>query len=91
MASLEMCQLSALGPPQGRYAQLLFCRLSMRDGVREIPRAARAWEADWLAVAGDEGPCVAVVDGSHVLLPGPRLPELYRDLENALDKCIQAR
>ena len=55
------------------------------------PEAVKAWEADWLAVAGDEGPCVAVVDGSHVLLPGPRLPKLYRDLENALVNCIQAR
>lgn len=52
------------------------------------PEAAEGWAADWATVAGDDGPCVAIVDGSHVLLPGPRLPELYRDLEAALSGCL---
>ena len=49
--------------------------------------AAGSWRRDWLEVSGEEGPCVVIVDGSHVLLPGPRLPELYRDLEEALLSC----
>ena len=54
------------------------------------PEAAATWAADWATVAGEEGPCVVIVDGSHVLLPGPRLPELYRDLEAALIECLGA-
>jgi hypothetical protein len=46
-----------------------------------------AWARDWHEVAGKSGPCVAIVAGSHVLLPGPRVVELYRDLEAALLSC----
>ncbi|MFQ5525770.1 MAG: ABC transporter substrate-binding protein [Thermoanaerobaculia bacterium] len=54
------------------------------------PEAVEAWRRDWRTVTGDRTPCVAIVDGSHVLLPGPRLPQLYRDLEAALRTCIDA-
>ena len=51
------------------------------------PEDEAAWTRDWRHVAGDNAPCVKVVDGSHVLLPGPRVAELYRDLEAALVSC----
>ncbi len=31
--------------------------------------------------------CVRTIAGSHVLLPGPRLPRLYAELRRALDGC----
>ncbi len=51
------------------------------------PEDVAAWVQDWREVAGDNAPCVKVVDGSHVLLPGPRVTQLYRDLETALLAC----
>jgi iron complex transport system substrate-binding protein len=33
-------------------------------------------------------PCVQVVEGSHVLIPGPRLPRVYAQLRVALEACI---
>jgi ABC-type Fe3+-hydroxamate transport system substrate-binding protein len=47
---------------------------------------------DWERVAGDlgmEDVCVWVVAGDHVLIPGPRLPRLYRELEDALVACAR--
>ena len=35
--------------------------------------------------------CVQVVAGDHVLIPGPRLPRLYRELEEALLECADKR
>ncbi|MCP4200906.1 MAG: ABC transporter substrate-binding protein [bacterium] len=55
------------------------------------PEDEDAWTGDWLEVAGDSAPCVKIVDGNHVLLPGPRVAELYRDLEAALVSCDPGR
>ena len=35
--------------------------------------------------------CVQVVAGDHVLIPGPRLPRLYRELGRALQDCVAKR
>lgn len=46
---------------------------------------------DWSALdALDEapGPCVQIVDGEHVLVPGPRLPRIYDQLRAALQACV---
>ena len=51
------------------------------------PVEAAAWLRDWRTAAGEAAPCVQVVDGSHVLLPGPRVVEVYGDLEAALIAC----
>ncbi len=82
-------------------AQELYPRLGFEEAVVRAPEvvlelqpdpvdgeAAEGWRTDWRVVAGEDGPCVAIVDGSHVLLPGPRLPVLYRDLEAALEECL---
>lgn len=34
--------------------------------------------------------CVRVIAGDHVLIPGPRLPRLYREIVSALDSCSEA-
>jgi len=33
--------------------------------------------------------CVRVIAGDHVLIPGPRVPRLYRELRSALDSCSE--
>ncbi len=44
---------------------------------------------DWREAPGLKLPeaCVAVIDGHEVLVPGPRLPEVYRRLRAALEAC----
>ncbi|MCZ6726127.1 MAG: helical backbone metal receptor [Acidobacteria bacterium] len=47
--------------------------------------------ADWRELAeraGGEGPCVQLVQGAHMLVPGPRLPRVYAQLRRALEACI---
>ena len=85
---------AAAGSPQ------LYPRLGFEEVVTRAPEIVlelqpepvatedeAAWRGDWQAVAGDRSPCVQIVDGSHVLLPGPRVTLLYRDLETALLSC----
>jgi len=47
---------------------------------------ARDWER-LAAEASIEEACVWVVAGDHVLIPGPRVPRLYRQLDDALLAC----
>jgi iron complex transport system substrate-binding protein len=58
----------------------------------EVPDTRRAaLLADWSALdALDEaaGPCVQLVGGEHVLVPGPRLPRVYEQLRAALQACV---
>ena len=87
---------NAVADLEQRYPRLAFEEAVVRhpDVVIElqpetvVAADAEACRADWREVAGDAGPCVAIVDGDHVLLPGPRLPRLYRDLERALLECV---
>lgn len=78
----------------------LYPRLGFEEAVKLSPEIVielqpepvaeedeETWVVDWRAVAGDRAPCVAIVDGSHVLLPGPRVRAVYRDLEAALIAC----
>ncbi len=82
----------------------LYPRLAFEEAVARRPEVvlelvpepvtedrANAWRSDWRRLAvGGAAPCVQIVDGSHVLLPGPRLDRLYRDLEQALEACAGA-
>ena len=46
---------------------------------------------DWATVASGTGlteVCVRVIAGNHVLIPGPRLPRLLRELEEAMAECV---
>jgi iron complex transport system substrate-binding protein len=47
---------------------------------------------DWARVASEVPMgemCVRIIAGDHVLIPGPRLPRLYRELEEALQDCVE--
>lgn len=93
--------LSRLGATNAASgSEQLYPRLGFEEAVLRAPEVVlelqpepvapedeAAWARDWRDVAGDHAPCVKVVDGSHVLLPGPRVGELYRDLEAALVSC----
>ena len=51
----------------------------------------RALKRDWSRLAGlgsTSGPCVRIVQGEHVLVPGPRLPQVYAQLRRALESCV---
>lgn len=78
----------------------LYPRLGFEEAVLRVPEVVlelqpepvaaedeASWSKDWRAAAGSDAPCVRIVDGSHVLLPGPRVTLLYRDLEAALLAC----
>ncbi len=61
--------------------------------VIELQAAPGVWEGlrvDWDSLAGEPALadlCVEVVAGNHVLVPGPRVPRLYRELDEALARC----
>lgn len=45
---------------------------------------------DWrrsAMIAAVKNGCLGVISGEHVLIPGPRLPRLYGELTEALDRC----
>jgi ABC-type Fe3+-hydroxamate transport system substrate-binding protein len=51
-----------------------------------------ALRRDWLplaAVPAVASGCLPIVAGEHVLVPGPRLPSLYRELRSALAACLE--
>lgn len=59
--------------------------------LQSAPGDFEALRLDWLALGTEPGladVCVRVVAGDHVLLPGPRLPRLYRELDEALMECV---
>ena len=43
--------------------------------------------ADWRRDLPGAEPCVVIIEGDHVLVPGPRIGTLYRDLADALKEC----
>ena len=46
---------------------------------------------DWATVLSGTGltdVCVRVIAGNHVLIPGPRLPRLLQELEEAIAECV---
>lgn len=44
--------------------------------------------ADWEAAMPASPPCVTILEGDHVLVPGPRVGLLYKDLAEGLDGCV---
>jgi ABC-type hemin transport system substrate-binding protein len=50
----------------------------------------RKLREDWNVLHGVpalERDCYAILAGDHVMLPGPRLPRLYQELRQALERC----
>lgn len=66
------------------------------DVVLELQAAPGTYDrlvADWQGLGPDSplaGVCVRVLAGDHVLLPGPRVPRLYRDMREAVAACEQS-
>jgi len=46
---------------------------------------------DWASIGSEwaEGVCVVSIEGSHTLLAGPRLPQLFNEMAAALEGCRQ--
>lgn len=58
--------------------------------LRTSPIDPASLFADWRAspmIKAVENECLDLISGEHVLIPGPRLPRLYRELTAALDSC----
>jgi iron complex transport system substrate-binding protein len=58
--------------------------------LRTSPVDPASLYADWRAspmIGAVGNDCLAMITGEHVLIPGPRLPRLYRELSEALDRC----
>lgn len=56
-------------------------------------RARAALAADWRTLddlGGVGHGCVRVIEGDYTVLPGPRLPRLYRELRAAVLECAEA-
>jgi len=62
--------------------------------LQAFPGNYERLQLDWNRLAG-EGPlagvCVKVVVGDHILIPGPRMARLYRELDEALSDCAAQR
>ena len=82
---------------ESRYPQVGIEEIVRRrpDAVLEVqplylhPPREKALRRDWeqLERLGEGLPCVAYVAGPHVLVPGPRLPQVLTQLREALESC----
>jgi ABC-type Fe3+-hydroxamate transport system substrate-binding protein len=87
--------VNVVGDSPLRYPQVGLEEISMRrpGAIIELQPAvlsdaARAGlVADWRRELPGSEPCIAVIEGNHVLVPGPRVGKLYRDLADALSEC----
>jgi iron complex transport system substrate-binding protein len=85
-------------------ASLLYPQVGLDEIVRRWPDAIielqpspanfGALVEDWRRALPDlpavQADCVHVIAGDHVLIPGPRLPRLYRELRETLASCAPA-
>jgi ABC-type Fe3+-hydroxamate transport system substrate-binding protein len=78
-----------------RYPQIGLEEISVRRPrviielqPKALSKATRAdLIADWHRDLPGSRPCVVTIEGDHVLVPGPRIGALYRDLADALREC----
>jgi iron complex transport system substrate-binding protein len=87
---------SPLRYPQLGPEEVLRRRPQVIVELQPEPLSAEARKAlleDWQRLGGGEGfdPCVTLLEGDHVLVPGPRLPRVYEDLERAVLDCRNHR
>jgi iron complex transport system substrate-binding protein len=84
-------------------AAALYPQVSLEEAMQRLPEAIidiqpeRPSEyvrgrlrADWDVLGGVpalERDCYAVIGGDYAMLPGPRLPQLYQELREALERC----
>lgn len=85
-------------------AQLAYPQVGLEEIIIRHPQVVIELQAnpgdyaslpeDWQRLSGEvpmEETCVWVIAGDHVLIPGPRLPRLYRELADALEACAKQR
>lgn len=86
---------NAFGDAGANYPEVGLEEMIRRDPdviveLRTSPADPARLLADWRTVphigAVDAG-CIEMIAGEHVLIPGPRLPLLYHDLTEILDRC----
>jgi len=81
----------------------LYPQVNLEEAMQRLPdaiidlqpeaphaRLRQALRADWNALVGVpalERDCYAIVGGDYAMLPGPRLPQLYQELREALEGC----
>lgn len=84
-------------------AETLYPQVSLEEAMQRLPDAiidlrpevpnpsvARELRVDWEPLRGVpalERGCHLVLGGDYVLLPGPRLTQLYREMRSALEQC----
>lgn len=76
--------------PQVGLEEIVIRRPEVVVELQAVPGDYASLPTDWDRMAEDLGTggiCVWVVAGDHVLIPGPRVPRLYRELEDALLGC----
>lgn len=82
-----------------RYPQIGIEEILVRepDAVLEIQplrvpeTRVEALAADWSGIGDLVVPCVEVIDGPAVVIPGPRLPDVLDQMRRALESCIAVR
>lgn len=79
-----------LSYPQVGLEEIIIRRPEVVIELQANPGDYASLARDWERLAGEasiEEACVWVVAGDHVLIPGPRVPRLYRELDDALLAC----
>jgi len=83
-----------LAYPQVGLEEIIIRQPEVVIELQASPGNYESLDLDWARLAGEVSlarVCVKVVAGDHVLIPGPRLPRLYRELEEALLDCAGQR
>jgi iron complex transport system substrate-binding protein len=81
-----------LAYPQVGLEEIIIRQPEVVIELQASPRNYDDLRLDWERLASEVPVgevCIKVVAGDHVLIPGPRLPRLYRELEEALLDCAQ--
>jgi iron complex transport system substrate-binding protein len=83
-----------LSYPQVGLEEIIVRQPEVVIELQVFPGNNESLHLDWDRLAGEvplAGVCVKVVAGDHILIPGPRLARLYRELDEALSDCAAQR
>lgn len=83
-----------LSYPQVGLEEIIVRQPEVVIELQVFPGNNESLHFDWDRLAGEvplAEVCVKVVAGDHILIPGPRLARLYRELDEALSDCAAQR
>lgn len=83
-----------LSYPQVGLEEIIVRQPEVVIELQAFPGNYESLHLDWDRLAGEvplAGVCVQVVAGDHILIPGPRMARLYRELDQALSDCAAQR